>query len=63
MLADELDLMKHGVRWEKKGMISFNSIAPDEKLFLMSKNFKRAFLNRMSIEGDIVLNYGYAKRL
>ncbi|PEA54931.1 GntR family transcriptional regulator [Bacillus pseudomycoides] len=59
LLADELDLMKHGVRWEK-GMISFNSIAPDEKLFDV-ENFKRAFLIRMSIEGDIVLNYGYAK--
>ncbi|MEH7464059.1 PLP-dependent aminotransferase family protein [Bacillus thuringiensis] len=59
LLADELDLMKHGVRWEK-GMISFNSIAPDEKLFDV-ENFKRAFLTRMSIEGDIVLNYGYAK--
>ncbi|MGF9846607.1 PLP-dependent aminotransferase family protein [Priestia megaterium] len=59
LLADELDLMKHGVRWEK-GMISFNSIAPDEKLFDV-ENFKRAFLNRMSIEGDVLLNYGYAK--
>lgn len=59
LLADELDLMKHGVRW-KKGMISFNSIAPDEKLFDV-ENFKRAFLTRMSIEGNIVLNYGYAK--
>jgi len=58
-LADELDLKKHGVRWNKE-MISFNSIAPDEKLFDV-ENFKRAFLNRMSIEGDIVLNYGYAK--
>ena len=51
--------MKHGVRWEK-GMIVFNSIAPDEKLFDV-ENFKRAFLTRMSIEGDVVLNYGYAK--
>ncbi|MGV3489461.1 MAG: PLP-dependent aminotransferase family protein [Tuberibacillus sp.] len=58
-LADEWDLMKHGVRWEK-GMIAFNSIAPDEKLFDV-ENVKRAFLNRMSIEGQIVLNYGYAK--
>ncbi|MCI0767015.1 PLP-dependent aminotransferase family protein [Bacillus sp. TL12] len=57
--ADELDLMKHGVRWEK-GMISFNSIAPDEKLFDV-ENFKRAFLTRLSNEGDIILNYGYAK--
>lgn len=41
-------------------MISFTSIAPEEKLFDV-ENFKRAFLTRMSIEGDIVLNYGYAK--
>lgn len=59
LLSEELDLMKHGVRWEK-GMISFNSIAPDEKLFDV-ENFKRAFLNRISIEGKILLNYGYAK--
>ncbi|MBB2482597.1 PLP-dependent aminotransferase family protein [Bacillus sp. APMAM] len=59
LLAEEMDLMKHGVRWNK-GMIAFNSIAPDEKLFDV-ENFKRAFLTRMSIEGDIVLNYGYAK--
>jgi len=58
-LAEKMDLMKHGVGW-KKGMISFTSIAPDEKLFDV-ENFKRAFLNRMSLEGDIVLNYGYAK--
>ena len=35
-LADELDLMKHGVRWEND---CFNSIAPDEKLFDV-ENFK-----------------------
>ncbi len=58
-LSEKLDLMKHGVRWNKE-MISFTSIAPDEKLFDV-ENFKKAFLNRMSIEGDIVLNYGYAK--
>lgn len=58
-LADELNLKKHGGRWNKE-MISFNSIAPDEKLFDV-ENFKRAFLNRMSIEGNILLNYGYAK--
>lgn len=51
--------MKHGVRWEK-GMISFTSIAPDEKLFDLD-NVKRAFLDRMSLEGEILLNYGYAK--
>ena len=59
LLAENLDLMKHGVR-RRNQMISFNSIAPDEKLFDV-ENFKRAFLNRMAIEGDIVLNYGYAK--
>ncbi|SFJ58669.1 MocR-like pyridoxine biosynthesis transcription factor PdxR [Thermoflavimicrobium dichotomicum] len=58
-MAEEMDLMKHGIRWEK-GMISFTSIAPDEKLFDLS-NFKRAFLDRISIEGEILLNYGYAK--
>lgn len=59
LLAENLDLIKHGVR-RRNQMISFNSIAPDEKLFDV-ENFKRAFLNRMAIEGDIVLNYGYAK--
>lgn len=59
LLADELDLMKQDIHWEK-GMISFNSIAPEEKLFDV-ENFKRSFLTRMSLEGDIVLNYGYAK--
>ncbi len=45
----------------EKGMIVFNSIAPDEKLFDVEKFQKSFFLTRMSIEGDIVLNYGYAK--
>ncbi|GGE28747.1 GntR family transcriptional regulator [Pullulanibacillus camelliae] len=58
-LAEALDLMKHGVRRTKE-MISFNSIAPDEALFDV-ENVKRAFLQRMAIEGHIVLNYGYAK--
>ncbi|MCD9025007.1 PLP-dependent aminotransferase family protein [Cohnella silvisoli] len=58
-LAEELDLMKRGIRADK-GTISFTSIAPDEKLFDLD-NFKRAFLDRMSVEGDVLLNYGYAK--
>lgn len=58
-LAEENDLMKHGIRAEK-GAISFTSIAPDEKLFDL-QNVKRAFLDRMSLEGDVLLNYGYAK--
>lgn len=59
LLAEELDIMKHGVKWEK-GMISFTSIAPDENLFDMEE-FKRAFLNRVSQEGEKLLNYGYAR--
>ncbi|MCM3781714.1 PLP-dependent aminotransferase family protein [Neobacillus mesonae] len=58
-LAEEHDLMKHGIR-AQKGVISFTSIAPDEKLFDL-QNVKRAFLDRMSLEGEVLLNYGYAK--
>ncbi|MCL6601445.1 MAG: PLP-dependent aminotransferase family protein [Paenibacillus sp.] len=58
-LAVELDIMKRGIRAEK-GTISFTSIAPDESLFDLD-NVKRAFLDRMSVEGNILLNYGYAK--
>ncbi|MFC7680191.1 PLP-dependent aminotransferase family protein [Paenibacillus sp. GCM10028914] len=57
--AVELDLMKRGIR-AKKDMISFTSIAPDEKLFDLA-NVKRAFQDRMSVEGNVLLNYGYAK--
>jgi DNA-binding transcriptional MocR family regulator len=58
-LAEELDIMKRGVRAEK-GTISFTSIAPDERLFDL-ENVKRAFMDRMSAEGNVLLNYGYAK--
>ncbi|MDO7906853.1 PLP-dependent aminotransferase family protein [Paenibacillus sp. JX-17] len=58
-VAEEMDPLKHGVRPER-GMIAFSSIAPDEKLFDLN-NFKRAFLDRVSIEGEVVLNYGYAQ--
>ncbi|MFK7693877.1 PLP-dependent aminotransferase family protein [Paenibacillus sp. HJGM_3] len=58
-LAEELDLMKHGIR-AGKGTISFTSIAPDEKLFDLDP-VKRAFLDRMAVEGNVLLNYGYAK--
>lgn len=57
--AEKLDIMKHEVLY-KKGMISFKSIAPDENLFNM-EDFKRAFLNRVSLEGNKILNYGYAQ--
>ncbi|MUT65254.1 PLP-dependent aminotransferase family protein [Paenibacillus sp. NEAU-GSW1] len=57
--AEQFDLMKHGIR-AVKGSISFTSIAPDEKLFDLH-NVKRAFMDRMSLEGEVLLNYGYAK--
>jgi DNA-binding transcriptional MocR family regulator len=57
--SENLDIVKHEVEW-KKGMISFKSIAPDESLFDVEE-FKKSFLNRISIEGEKILNYGYAK--
>ncbi|QCX34581.1 PLP-dependent aminotransferase family protein [Caloramator sp. E03] len=59
LLADELDTYKHDIRWEK-GMISFKSISPDDRLFDI-EDFKKAFLNRIAIEERKILNYGYAK--
>lgn len=59
ILAEQLDLMKHGIK-AKKGTISFTSIAPDEQLFDLD-HVKRAFLDRMAVEGNVLLNYGYAK--
>lgn len=58
-MAEAMDLMKHGIRAER-GTISFTSIAPNEKLFDLG-NVKRAFLDRMAVEGEVLLNYGYAK--
>ncbi len=58
-LAYDMDTLKHEAKWEK-GMISFNSIAPDDDLFDV-EGFKRAFLNRFSLEGEKLLNYGYAQ--
>lgn len=55
----DLDIIKTELPW-KKGMISFKSIAPEENLFDLEE-FKRAFLNGFSLEGDKLLNYGYAK--
>lgn len=57
--SEELDIIKTELKY-KKGMISFKSIAPDETLFDIEE-FKRAFLNRVSIEGEKILNYGYAQ--
>jgi len=58
-LAYELDIVKHEIPW-KKNLISFKSISPDGELFDMEE-FKKAFLNRISLEGHKLLNYGYAK--
>lgn len=58
-LAEELDIVKNEIPWEKN-LISFKSISPDGNLFDMEE-FKRAFLNRISIESHKILNYGYAK--
>lgn len=58
-LAEELDIVKHEIPWGKN-LISFKSISPDGELFDMEE-FKKAFLNRISLEGHKLLNYGYAK--
>jgi DNA-binding transcriptional regulator YhcF (GntR family) len=58
-LSEELDIVKSEPVWEK-GMISFKSIAPDNSYFDVEE-VKKAFLNRMALEGDKLLNYGYAK--
>jgi DNA-binding transcriptional MocR family regulator len=57
--AVNLDVEKNELKWEK-GMLSFKSIAPDPSLFEIEE-FKRAFLNRMALEGPKLLNYGYAQ--
>lgn len=57
--CNELDIMKTEVPW-KKGMISFKSIAPEEKLFDLDE-FKRDFQTICANEGSKILNYGYAK--
>ncbi|MDP4088553.1 MAG: PLP-dependent aminotransferase family protein [Bacillota bacterium] len=57
--AESLDIMKHELLY-RKGMISFKSIAPDEKLFDMDE-VKRSFQYLISVEGEKILNYGYAR--
>lgn len=58
-LAEKLDIVKSEIPWEKN-LISFKSISPDGELFDMEE-FKKSFLNIISIEGHKILNYGYAK--
>ncbi|WP_160675793.1 PLP-dependent aminotransferase family protein [Clostridium sp. C8-1-8] len=57
--CESLDIIKTELPWER-GMISFKSIAPDETLFDIEE-FKRAFLNTWSFQGEKLLNYGYAQ--
>ena len=58
-LSCRLDTVKSEIPW-KRGMISFKSISPDGELFDLEE-FKKAFLNRISVEEDKILNYGYAQ--
>lgn len=58
-VAEQHDIVKTEIPWEK-GLISFKSIAPDGSLFDLDE-VKKAFLNRIALEGDKILNYGYAK--
>ena len=58
-LAEKLDIVKSEIPWEKN-LISFKSISPDGELFDIEE-VKKSFLNRISVEGHKILNYGYAK--
>ena len=57
--CETMDIIKTEYRYEK-GMISFKSIAPEGSLFDVEE-FKRAFLEIIALEGEKLLNYGYAK--
>lgn len=57
--CEEMDIMKTEYHYEK-GMISFKSIAPEGDLFDVEE-FKRAFLDVIALEGEKLLNYGYAQ--
>lgn len=57
--ANELDIIKSEIPWSSN-LISFKSISPDGDLFDMEE-LKKSFLNRISLEGHRLLNYGYAQ--
>ncbi|HBG1793938.1 TPA: transcriptional regulator DdlR [Clostridioides difficile] len=57
--ANELDIIKSEIPWSSD-LISFKSISPDGDLFNMEE-LKKSFLNRISLEGHKLLNYGYAQ--
>jgi DNA-binding transcriptional MocR family regulator len=58
-MAVDLDIIKNEAVTEKN-MISFKSIAPDEKLFNLEQ-IRRNLLNSLSLDGEKLFNYGYAK--
>lgn len=57
--ANELDIVKNEIPWSSD-LISFKSISPDGDLFDMNE-FKKSFMNRISVENHKLLNYGYAQ--
>lgn len=58
-IAEELDIIKNIIKTGKE-VISFRGISPDKSLFDV-EDFKRSFLNIVSLEGSNILNYGYAR--
>ncbi|TCL56816.1 GntR family transcriptional regulator [Hydrogenispora ethanolica] len=55
------ELNQTATAWQwRQGMIPFNSLAPDESIFEIEE-IKRAFLNRIALEGEKLLNYGDAQ--
>ena len=58
-IANKMDIVKSEIPW-RSDLISFKSISPDGELFDIDE-VKKSFLNRISLEGHKILNYGYAK--
>lgn len=58
-VCNAMDIVKSEPRCESD-MISFKSIAPEGQLFDIEE-FKRAFLEVIALEGEKLLNYGYAQ--
>lgn len=58
-VANDMDIIKNEIPW-KSNLISFKSISPDGDMFDIDE-LKKSFLNRISLEGHKLLNYGYAK--
>ena len=57
--ANSMDIIKNEISCTSD-LISFKSISPDGELFNMDE-LKKSFLNRISLEGHRLLNYGYAQ--